>query len=92
MYDKRDTDYVHRCTSQNLVLDEEDVLKLGNYIDEGTGQEVAVRNPYFQGSANKLWGRRAAHIGERHHTLTDRGNIKQLYRQRQHFEYIKIKK
>jgi len=85
-------DYVHTCNSGDKTLDQEDVLVLGTYTNESTESIVTI-NPQEAmraGLVNELQGTEAqirdnADIGE----FTIRGNKAELYRQRQHEQYIK---
>lgn len=83
-------DYVHQCNSGNVALDQEDVLKLGNYTDEKTNEEKIIANANLQGIANKLKGTRADIEGEDEESYTERGHRASTQRQRQHEQYIKI--
>jgi len=85
-----DTDYVHRCNSNVLALDQDDVLKVGDYIEEVTLQETTVNNPNLI-AGNKLVGTKAGMAGEKAYTRTVRGNKANLYRQRAHQEYVGVK-
>ena len=82
-------DYVHQCNSGDDTLDQEDVLVIGDWEDyTGSGTE----NPQLisqAGVANDVQfeeaGIKGADIpGE----FTDRGKNEDLYRQRQHLEYV----
>jgi hypothetical protein len=88
------TDYVHTCSSNNLTLDQEDVVVVGNY-DDGNGV-VGSKSPQevlMQGVENQLQGKRPEiEDDERKHNLTRRGKIATTHRQRQHEEYINIGK
>jgi len=93
-YQPYDTDYIHDCHG-NETVNEEDVLKVGNYEDEITGSivQVAKQTVANQGLENNAQGTDASITdGLKTHDLTKRGNIKSLYRQRKHFEYIELKK
>ncbi len=82
-------DFEHSCNSGVPAIDQEDVLKIGNWTDfTGTG---IVNNPMMQGAENKLWGTRAQIEGEDLDPLTDRGKSASTHRSRQHLEFIKLK-
>jgi len=83
------TDFIHQCNSGVAAVDNEDVLKTGDWEDyTGSGTED---NIMLQGSTNKFWGTRAAIEGEREQNDTKRGKSDELYRTRRHEEFIKIK-
>ena len=84
-----EVDFVHECDSGNLTLDNEDVVKTGDWEDY-TGSE-AVNNANLQGTENKLFGTRAGIEGEDLGEFTRRGNRASTRRQRQHFEFINLK-
>lgn len=88
-----DTDFVHKCNSGKAVLDQEDIVVVGDYIDENTGLTVAKPKTgvAFQGAVNKLKGTLAGLEGYKNPTLTDRGVKASTHRQRQHEEHINIK-
>jgi hypothetical protein len=89
-YNSYDTDYVHNCRSDNEYKDFDDVLVIGDYVDETTGSIITKTNTNLQGMENKIQGTNAAIDGKKVHDLTRKGNIKSLYRQRRHDEYIKL--
>jgi hypothetical protein len=75
------SDYEHKCNSKNTVLNNEDVVKHGDYVDEITGSTVNIPNPELQGIAKEEEGK---------NWLTDRGNRASTHRTRQHYEYIEF--
>jgi hypothetical protein len=80
-------DYVHRCNSGKEAVDQEPVLKTGDWEDyTGSG---TVASPQHQGRGTKASGK-ALLENQKVHTLNKWGKIKRLYRQRQHYEYIPI--
>jgi len=82
------SDYEHECNSKNTTLNNEDVVKTGDWSDyTGSGTE---KNVMLQGSENKLFGSRAAIQGEDVEDLTKRGKRKSTHRTRQHIQYINI--
>lgn len=90
-------DYVHVCSSKNVVLDQEDIVIVGNWEDqEKNVLQSGVRGPQATlnaGAENKLQGRRTEIEGkEVLHDLTRRGVNAQDKRQRQHEEFINFKK
>lgn len=83
------TDFVHECNSGDDAIDQEDVLKTGDWEDyTGSGD---VTNVLLQGTVNELQGTEAGILGEDEEPQTDRGKSKELYRSRQHLEYINLK-
>lgn len=83
------TDFIHECSSQSEVLDNEDVFVVGDWEDyTGSGE---VQNVLMQGKGNKLFGTRAGIEGEKLDDLTSRGNSADTYRTRKHLEFIKLK-
>jgi len=86
-----DSDFVHECSSGNPTLDNEDVLRLGDYVDD-SGNTVIVRNALRQGEGNKLQGTRAAIEGEDlPMALTRRGANADTHRTRKRSTYIDLK-
>lgn len=90
-----DGDAVHRCNSGYEALDEEDVVVHGAFVGErnepGEGETTKKPTANLQGLANKLQGTFAGIQGERLTSFTVRGVKAPTHRQRQHYEYIKIK-
>lgn len=82
-------DFVHECNSLSPVLDNEDVVVVGNWSDY-TGS-ASVNNPMMQGVVNKLFGTRADIEGEDIEKFTRRGVRGSTHRTRQHLEFIKLK-
>jgi len=83
------TDFIHECNSGVVAIDQEDVLKIGNWKDyTGTGN---VSNALMQGAENKLFGTRAQLEGEDLDPLTARGKSSSTHRVRQHLEFIELK-
>lgn len=82
-------DFEHTCNSGVNAIDQEDVVKTGDWTDfTGSGE---VNNPMMQGAENKLWGTRADIEGEDLDELTDRGKSAETHRSRQHLHFIKLK-
>ena len=92
--DKNCTDYVHQCNSGRDVLDQEDVVIVSTEVEE-FGETIStgklVGDITKQGAGNKLAGTRAGVEGEEAEDKTVRGNDAGITRQRQHYEYIKIR-
>ena len=88
LVDRFSDDVAHICNSTNSVLDEEDVVVIGDWEDY-TGSGIGL-NPFSQGIENKLFGTRAAIEGEREQPSTNRGVRASTRRQRQHIEFIKL--
>ena len=74
-------DVIHKCNSDSEVLNYEDVVKHGNYVDEETGSTMEVHNPHLQGLGRLEDGK---------NYLTSRGNRTATHRTRRHYEYIKF--
>jgi len=84
---KMNTDFVHKCNSTSAVLDNEDVVVIGDWTDY-TGS--AVVSPSVLGTAgtqNELQGTRAGIQGGNFDGVTNRGKRKSTHRTRQHLEY-----
>lgn len=79
IYNKYDSDYVHECDSTSDKINKEDVLVVGNYIDEKTNSTVTVPK-----SNNMV-------KSTTHGETTNNNSPKPMYRERQHSEYIKIR-
>lgn len=88
-----DVDISHRCNSGVTALDFEDVRVEGNFEDsDGTTGTVGPYQVKFAGLANSLWGTRAWVEDQDNEERTSRGRKISYWRERQHFEHIKIKK
>ena len=88
LHDPNTDDVVHECNSGNDVLDQEDVLVVGDWEDfTGSGTE---NNVFTQGIENTLLGTRAGIEGQREQSKTDRGARASTHRQRQHLEFIQL--
>ncbi len=85
-----DTDYEHQCNVASTAVTQEDVLIVGNYVDESTGNTVAKPKleAMMQGLPNKLYGTRASIEGRDVGDFTERGVRGDNKRQRQHYEHI----
>lgn len=84
-----DTDALHQCNSGKPELDQEDVLMLDSWTEDGT--TTTNGNPMLQGLANKLQHTDAGIRGGRDSDRNVRGKDVDVYRSRQHFEYIQLK-
>ena len=95
MVAERTNDYIHECNSGNLTRDQEDILRIGPFVDY-TGSN-ATSDPYgrevmWQGIAKKNFGMRSDIEGEDTERRTRRGKNTELYRTRQRLQYIDLKK
>ncbi len=82
-------DFVHQCRSGNAVLDEEDVLTIGDWTDyTGSDLNVERAKSSITAAENTLQGTRASIEGGRNFDRTNEGRNSKLYRQRAHLEYI----
>ncbi len=87
--EEQTVDFIHDCDSGSDVMDNEDVVVMGNWEDyTGSGK---VNNANIQGSENKLFGTRADIEGEDLENVTRRGARGSTHRQRHHLEFIKLK-
>lgn len=89
-YNSYDKDYIHSCKSSSDKIQYDDILVVGNYVNEETGSVVIKGNVNLQGLENKSQGTDVGIEGKRTHDLTSDGNIKSLYRQRKHEEFIEL--
>jgi len=88
LFEKGSSDIEHICNSGNAVLDEEDIVVIGDWEDfTGTGTET---NPFSQGAENTLMGTRAGIEGQRKQNKTVRGVRASTRRQRQHIQHINL--
>lgn len=87
---RQTTDYVHQCSSGDTTTDQEDVLIVGQWTDYSGSGGVGPNHTMIAGATNELQGTEAALEGAKFTGVTDRGKKKQLYRQRQHYEYQKV--
>ena len=84
-------DIEHNCNSGSEVLDQEDVVVVGSW-DDYTGSGTVLNGVNMQGLVNELQGSRAGLEGEDLDKLTVRGVSANTHRQRQHVEFIDLKK
>jgi len=84
-------DYVCQCDSRSKALDEEDVVKVGDWEDYTGDGEIPKQQVMLQGVGDKFWGTRASIEGEKSEELSRRGKSKEVFRQRKHEEYVKVK-
>lgn len=95
--DSMSGDYVHTCSDEmSSVLKNEDILVVGSWEDyTGSGTEPPIVNQE-RGRDTKLWGQRAWIEAEGKDRIvpdfTERGKSKNIYRARQHLEYIPSEK
>jgi len=86
-------DYIHKCSSGNATLDNEDVPVISATIEDENGQTISTGRKVgcilWQGVQNKLWGSKAAIRGEDVETMSSRGARVSTHRVRKHQEYIK---
>lgn len=88
--EERTEDFIHNCDSGNAVLDNEDIVVLGEWGDyTGSGTEL---NTNMRGSENELFGTRAEIEDGDEEEVTKRGNRLNTHRTRQHLEYIDLRK
>ena len=86
-------DYVHTCNSRKDVMDKEDVLIVGNWVDDnGSSGTVPPQQVLMQGAENKLFGIQAGRRGEDLNEHTRLGNTASTHRQRQTYTYIEEEK
>lgn len=88
-----DVDFVHDCNSDSATINNEDVVVVGDYIDESTDTSVTIPKleANLQGIANKRQGMSAGIDGANVDSVTSRGNREATHRTRKHKEYIKLK-
>lgn len=90
--DKYVVDFVCQCDSGNAALDNEDVHVVGDWEDY-TGSAVVDKGlVHMRGVSNKLFGTRADVCGEFEGPITVRGNNSQIFRSRQHLEFVEVNK
>jgi len=86
------SDYIHACNSGVTALDREDVLVIGNWSDYTGSGTANKQEVMLASSVNELTGTDAALLKAKFTGVTEHGKTKQLHRQRQHEQYIEIKK
>lgn len=89
------SDFIHICNSKNIVLDQEDVVVIGNWEDQNINAPISgTRGPQaslMAGAENRLQGRRPQiEYGETKHDLTRRAVNAQDKRQRQKEQFINL--
>ena len=82
-------DIVHKCNSPATVLNYDDDLKFGEYVDDDN-DTIQVPNWNFQGMQNRFKGTMAGIGGARFDKVTKRGNNSYTTYQSQHYEYINL--
>lgn len=85
-------DYIHECNSGNTAIDEEDVVKIGNWEDYTGSGTIKPQEVMRQGLVNEAQGTRAGILGYDIEDETRRGKRKSTHRNRQHLEFIELKK
>ena len=84
------TEAEHECFSRSTVLDQEDIKTLGDYSgDLGSGTEP--NRSLLRGITNNVWGTIARIEGAKVHSMTERGQVTCLFRQRSHFQEMDFK-
>mgnify|MGYP001581415136 CR=1 FL=1 len=82
-------DYEHQCNSGNPVLDQDDILVIGDWVDyTGSDYNTKLNNVLNRMVPNTLFGGIAQIDGDKNYEYTVRGNKALLYRQRQHIHSI----
>ena len=85
------TDFIHECNSGNPVLDQEDVLIVGDWEDFSGSGTAPAQQVMRQGITNELQGTKAGVLGADKDAETRRGATAETHRQRQHLEFISMK-
>lgn len=85
-------DFIHQCNSGNDVLDQEDVVVTGDWEDFSGSGTKGSQEVLRQGAENEFFGQRAQIAGADKSDDTDRGARVSTHRQRQHFEFINMKR
>lgn len=84
-------DYIHNCNSGNDAIDNEDIVRTGDWQDNSGSKTIGAQAVMRQGAENSLFGTRAAIEGMDEGDHTARGARASTRRQRKHLEFIKIK-
>lgn len=85
-------DIIHECNSQNPVLDNEDVVRIGAWKDFSGSGATTPQDDMRRGAENELFGTTADIEGNNEEGTTRRGARAPTHRQRQHFEFINLRK
>ena len=85
------TDFVHECHRDNLAIDQEDVVVVGDWEDFSGSGSIPPQEVMRQGLINELQGRRAGIGGLDKEPKTRRGVGASTRRQRQHLQFIDLK-
>ena len=86
-------DCIHDCNSGKPTLDQEDIKAIGNFTDpDGTTGSVSKSNISLVPDNRGMFGPSFINDGEFIGEFTLRGNKKNIYRTRKHFEYIDVSK
>ena len=83
-------DYEHTCSAESEVLQNEDVLVIGQWTDY-TGSDLNVQRRNLSSVANTMQGTRGGIEGGKNENRTSRGYPTSRYRSRQHLEFIDVK-
>ncbi len=83
-------DFSHECSSADDTIKEEDVMVIGDWEDYSGSGTAPTQVTAQAGLANTLQGTIAGNKGEYFGGVTDRGNNKQLYRQRPRLHYTEL--
>ena len=82
-------DFVHECDSGKDVLDQEDIVVIGNWEEEdGTQHVVSTRSQMVKSTVDKNFGNKPYCDDDDVEPLTKRGKRKSTHESRQHYEYI----
>jgi hypothetical protein len=84
-------DFIHSCNSGIDALDKEQKLVIGAWEDYTGSGGKSSQEVMMQGAENKLFGTTADIEGEDLDELR-RGKRRNLFRERQHLEFVEIKK
>ncbi len=85
------TDVAHECKSGNPVIDQEDVVIMGDWEDFSGSGTRAAQEVMLAGAENLLQGTRTDLEGDTRHELTRRGQTSTTRRQRPHIEFVEVK-
>ena len=84
-------DVIHQCNSGDAILDNESVRVIGNWEDH-TGSGTVHTRQITYNYDNELQGTDAGIRGAKLETLNRRGLSTNIYRERQHLEYVEVPK
>ena len=86
------TDTVHECASGDPVLDNEDILVLGDWENFSESGRANKQEVMMAGIQNEFQGTDAALLGADFEGVTDRGNRLFTHRTRKRFVYTDFTK